>query len=1494
MSSRIFLQTLLQKLKGGNLRSIHLNALPSRFVGRLDIQSLDQVEAGLAKAFLHTILSESAFSFRIHFSDIDLNLISPEEQKQLLVLSKRLNAIVNDNEDYYKDHGMRTLGFGYPMLIKRSTKDPNKVIKAPLFIWPLDAVKSKKKVNEWLFLRNKVLTESDRLVDADLHPVARNEVLASFIKGEDGIELPSLPADMVEDGLIDESELLRACTAVLHALNPGSEQNIFDSLKGNFTNPLQALPDAAHLDQLANNNAYIHFGGVLGLFRAQKESIITDIGRLLERFDSFAFDNLQFESLSTTPFSAVDTDPSQQAILGGLGQTGNQVIQGPPGTGKSQSLTALITNALANDLKCLVVCEKKTALDVIRQNLKRKNESLASLVAVIDDINEDREAIIDSVRERQDKLPTFFSPSLARMQYETASRSIAGAAEAVNAQHRALAKALYRGQTWTQLVGRFLQLKRLFGGVPLKSLFEEHPYKFEEESMELYETAEALKRADSLYQQTKDLHAVLADLHEGLFTDHTIGEARLKVDRYLNTLRQEIPSIESQAHQIEGNAKEWLTNVLPSFPSTIREEVRPYLPLLDGVLATDRLFPDSLPMERFIEETFAKLDGLQSGMVALTHDYQEQLAFHYRAYGDSVNDCLSEYFEFVEENTQRFGPFWLRNDRWALLQTRLLSVVSEKYREMKACRVAVKGRITEIRQTHVVESYIEHIYNDNEETLHLGFYIQNIRELSGKVQAWQQTTPHTIGQYLDHISETTTHPSCAALKSRVCFLLNEFMDLQRMALSRCGIAPGPPVSSLQSLEEQAATFRSALQCYLQDMTTIREQCEKRAAENRGLTAAFTDLADNRGGLQVLPSLFPRFHSLPEVISGCGKTLETVSAIEDALLGFRGFHEWQRFRLQQPAERRMLIDRIGGLLATRWSEAFECWYLFTLLTLYEPPNLPEDDYELQQFKEQKKNFNTAQVNSLLARWTARQQEAVQRLKEKGLTINSLFNKKGSRGTRRNSLRNIVGQEFSLFTDFFPVLLVNPSVCSSVLPLEEGLFDLVIFDEASQLRLEETYPALLRGKAKIISGDKHQMPPSSYFQTGGAMLDPSGEESDLEEKEEEVRDRQALDAAHRNLADSESLLTYAEDMNYRQQFLDIHYRSKHPFLIDFSNHAFYGMRLIPVPPREHYTPIVFLPVDGVYTDSTNPAEARKVIDLLENHIGPLPDGMTPSVGVATFNLYQRNLILDEIAKRRQESSTFDARMIQLGDTFFVKNLENIQGDERDIMIISTTFGKKENGKFTQQFGPVIQSKGHRMLNVIITRAKFQVFVCSSLPGEYIHGYSDLLRQHGNRGRAVLYAYLAYAQAVSDGNEDLRKAILENLSAHCSEKFYEDPEPGIGSESPFEDEVYSTLARHIGAERIVQQHTVGGFRIDMAIRSTTTDRPFIAIECDGAKYHSSAEAYAWDMFRQEQLEKYGFVFHRIWSTNWWDAEERETEKLVGFIREEDAKEMGRQSGI
>ena len=617
-----------------------------------------------------------------------------------------------------------------------------------------------------------------------------------------------------------------------------------------------------------------------------------------------------------------------------------------------------------------------------------------------------------------------------------------------------------------------------------------------------------------------------------------------------------------------------------------------------------------------------------------------------------------------------------------------------------------------------------------------------------------------------------------------------------------------------------------------------------------------------------------------------KVLNDLKTVSSNLNTFREYYDWRRFYIQLPSLHKSIINSLIDLNIPEWESIFESWYYYWLLALNEKEELPKNDYKILELYESKSQLKNNQIESIINNWSKRQLNSIKQAQNKGLNAISLFNKRGAAGQRRNSLRKIVNTDFDLFTDFYPVVMISPSVCSSILPLIEGLFDVVIFDEASQLRIEDTYPALIRGKIKIVSGDSQQMPPTNFFQGGNALLSPTDGDGDEDGNGIQNSIQKANDSIE--LADSESLLVYAENNNYKQSYLKIHYRSQHPSLIDFSNHAFYGKRLIPMPAKVDYKPIQYIEVNGIYEDSVNRDEAKQVINILLNHIKPNKEGKYPSVGIATFNLYQRNLILEEISKVRQLKPEYDKKIADLGSDLFVKNLENIQGDERDIIIISTTFGKRADGSFRQLFGPILQKNGFKLLNVIITRAKFKVYLCTSIPQEHINQYSSLLQESKNNGRAIFYSYLAYARAISENNTEIKESILKQLYENCETKSFDIEYNVLGSESPFEDEVYYRLANRIGQDRIQQQYKIGGFRIDLVVKSKLTGKPIIAVECDGAKYHSSNEAYAWDMFRQSRLELQGFKFHRIWSTNWFNYTEKEINKLVDFIHKNDLEEI------
>jgi hypothetical protein len=1494
MKDIVFLKALRDKLKGGNIRSIHLNALPGRFATRLDFAQLNLVHPNAVNSFLNSLLTKSSFEFSINLDAIDPNKISADEQKKLGLLAKRLNSLHFENEDYFKEHGSRTFGFGYPLLIKRSRKDINKVIKAPLFIWPLEILKSMNKVNTWSILRNKVRNESGRLIDEDIHSVGINEVLSSFFQTDEGITIPQINEELLEDAVITREELLNACYTVLASLNAVSE-NTRQDLDERFDTILQPIPDSGHFESITSGNKpWIHFGGVFGLFRAQKESIITDIDRLIERFDEFQFEELEVEGFSGTSLSLVETDPSQQQILNTLGSDPKKIIQGPPGTGKSQSLTALITNALSNGLKCLVVCEKKTALDVIKNNLNKENESLGELAAIIEDISSDRDVIVNSVRDRIGSLNTQIPPTDIR--YEAIRKETEKSIAELNEQHKKLDRKIFNGKTWSQLTGEYLRKSVVVKPELLRGKLNQKDFSFDEEGQELFNYLNKLTVAARLLGPIKTLNHPLEFFSISVFKGDNIRAAQMEAEDKSEILKTSLQSTLVAAQNYKSQFEDWRQHKITKYHGLVQELSLDYIDTINPGSPFDAGYlPEKFPLEIEINHAINYLDELKTNAVKKKEAYRQWLISHYETYYSRLKNTSQAYFQFASDNENKYGELFFRNTAGTRFKINVFAILPGKHRALKMQRQQLLAGFQNVKEVHAEYRYFDHDYIIFEKDLYLGKLVENIQQLHTATETWYNDNNRTIDLFLQGHSSVTLHPDYKHEATQLYELEQEGLhfireiNIQKLTEHSLdqSISINDLISSFDKVVHDLRSVLSDMQQFRSDHKALLD-LKSDLRHNHDLTLNFLEQSD----------LLAKVAETPDSVSGLEdygiNLLKELELALDHIDDFRFFFEWKQFFHRLTTNEQKVVRVMTETATGNWEGIFESWYYYWVLAKYEIlfKDVPQNNKLIADLFKLKSDLKNNQVKNILRGWSSRQTDAVREWQMNSLNPVSLYNKRGARGERRNSLRKIIRTDFSFFTSFFPVVMVSPSVCSSIMPLEEGLFDLVIFDEASQLRLEDTFPSLIRGKYKIISGDSQQMPPSSYFQGGGALISPDEEPEELIEP---VFSRAPVNVSNSSydLADSESLLVYAENSNYRQSFLKVHYRSRHPELIEFSNHAFYGKRLIPLPPKTAYTPIEYIDVKGVYEEQVNKEEANRVVDILLNQIKPLPNGKMPSVGVATFNLYQRNLILEEIIKARQSDTEKDKRINELGSSLFVKNLENIQGDERDIMIISTTFGRRPDGTFRQQFGPIVQKNGYKLLNVIITRAKYKIFVVSSIPSENTNQWSALLKEQRNNGRAVFYAYLAYARAISDTNVETKKAILDLLYENCDSKVLEAAQINIGSDSPFEEEVYHRLAGKIGESRVERQYSIGGLQMDMIVRSKVTGEPVIAIECDGTKYHSSNEAYAWDMFRQRQIEDYELTFHRVWSTDWWLSPEKELDKLVRFIQEHDNQDPSLDNG-
>ena len=431
----------------------------------------------------------------------------------------------------------------------------------------------------------------------------------------------------------------------------------------------------------------------------------------------------------------------------------------------------------------------------------------------------------------------------------------------------------------------------------------------------------------------------------------------------------------------------------------------------------------------------------------------------------------------------------------------------------------------------------------------------------------------------------------------------------------------------------------------------------------------------------------------------------------------------------------------------------------------------------------------------------------------------------------SIREVISGMPETFGKLAPCLLMSPLSIAQYLPADQAQFDVVVFDEASQIATWDAIGAIARGKQTIIVGDPKQLPPTNFF--GRADSDEDNDELDDFEK------------------DLESILDEAQASGLPTLQLNWHYRSRHESLIAFSNYNYYGNHLVTFPAAESEDRGVSLTrVDGGLYDRgksrTNRAEADAVVaDAVSRMRRCLarPEDERLTYGVVTFNSQQQSLIqdlFDQALRDAPELEWFfsDERI----EPTAVKNLENVQGDERDVMYFSITFGKDAAGKFPVDFGAINRVGGERRLNVAVTRARQALLVYASfLPDE--------LRAERSSARGVhdLKAFLEYAHKGPS-------AIAARTDGSLGEM-----------ESPFEEAVAGAIESR--GWRLDPQVGVSGFRVDLGVIHPDRPGAYLAgIECDGATYHRSAAARDRDKTRQQVLENLGWKICRVWSSDWW----------------------------
>lgn len=522
------------------------------------------------------------------------------------------------------------------------------------------------------------------------------------------------------------------------------------------------------------------------------------------------------------------------------------------------------------------------------------------------------------------------------------------------------------------------------------------------------------------------------------------------------------------------------------------------------------------------------------------------------------------------------------------------------------------------------------------------------------------------------------------------------------------------------------------------------------------------------------------------------------------------------------------------------DAFDMAYFEALLN-----DMVAQDGELGRFDGELhdravKEFSELDRESLLASRVHAIQAHHRKMPTKDSGVGAIGVLRGEMARRRGHMpiRKLMNEAATAIQALKPVFMMSPLSIAQFLPPARLTFDLLVMDEASQIQPVDAFGAIARCKQVVVVGDERQLPPTTFFS--------KVTEGDDDEDE----------TAH--VSDIESILGLFRARGLSERMLRWHYRSRHQSLIAVSNSQFYENKLAIVPSpytseagiglNFHHLP------NGVFDSGgtgTNHVEALAIAEAILQHVREHPD---QSLGVATFSVRQRRAILDQVEHlRREHSETESFFHAHPTEPFFVKNLENVQGDERDVMFISVGYGRNANGVMSMRFGPLGNEGGERRLNVLISRAKLRCEVFSSITDDDI----DLERARG-KGVAAFKLFLRYARS---GRLDLP-----------------------GTERAEETDVFeSQVAAALHSRGYVVHPRVGiaGLFIDLAVADPEAPgRYVLGIECDGRSYQQARSARDRDRLRRTALEDHGWAIHRIWSANWFHRPQEELHRLINAI--------------
>ncbi len=1335
----------------------------------------------------------------------------------------RLQSLARHTTLYRRDTGIDGLYLGFPFLLARDAKATTKTRIAPVLLWPI-------RLAQEIGARGAAALA----FDADREEVRINPAIDSILGVETAKRWRQVAEELLSRSSLRASDVMDA----FGVLSETRSRNI-RALPGQST----ALPQRSDALECAAVLFHVTFTGQAIGEEIRKLKAQSPAGTGLEmalrlgstgKVQEQATVAHQVHHKELDRFFTVSSDPSQEAAVLQARQGPGLLIEGPPGTGKSQTIVNIVGDALGRRQTLLVVCQKHAALEVVQKRLVA--EGLGDRIVMVNDVNKDRGPIIKAVREQLEVLHRRASDPLVsvRRKRENTAARIESLEGELDRHHEALHRVDEQtGLSYRTLLGELIALEAPEPPLDFPALRTPLQKATTGSLAVLEEEVAPLARH---WLPARYEGSALVDLQPFAADRATQADFKEALDRFVQaeSLRTEVLLARPCAFEVDDPAphKIWLSaygQQLLQLGEAQRTLLARWLPLFRPSSPSSR----GSRLIKELDDIIAMLDS------SAINRYDKLLSPVMARTGD---DVLRVHIAHGTEATTS-GAWWQALNIGRHLRKRALQRFLQQNGDAG----------TDARIRALVEA------------ARLEQQLRPPRAALAKLHQLLQLPP--IAPDAGPTLAADAHASLVAVKAT-----GELASHLAAAPWSDKLDEAAREASRDAIVRVFATFDAAFARY--EVRTASAGALKRLASWMGeawIRSSGDAIAKNEPNqarlqpiLQALPTLaaYQQFRTRAQRLSKAALATYAYLRTKESLLDGLGVGLIE-------GEVRRILNREARLGWKRRLEAADPdLHLEHEDIAAKVASLAELDVEMRSLNRQllKDDFDLSAIRRT-ADW-----EDVTRLT----------------GQRARRLREFIelGAPLGLMK-LRPIWLMNPDVASRVLPLKSALFDSVIYDEASQMPVEHALPTLFRGRISIVSGDEKQMPPTSFFSSKVESDEAENFDGETPDEDATEEEREAFEETwnRREIKDCPDLLQLART-NLPNSVLQIHYRSAFRELIGYSNACFYGNNLsVPVRHPESTVkqarPIEVIQVNTVYQDQTNPGEAQRVVEVLAQ-MWRQPPMQRPSVGVVTFNRKQADLIEDVLEQRAEADPEFreayrqERERVEEGEDMgiFVKNVENVQGDERDVIVFSSTFGKNSQGTFRRSFGVLGQKGGERRLNVAVTRARQKIVLVTSMP---ISEVSDVLNTHRPPAtpRDFLQGYLEYARCVSNAEFDSAKSLLKRMMVR------RDGRTDARSQV-VQDGFSQSVADYIESFgwQLVKASDDDAFGLDFAIEDPKTGLFAIGIECDAPRHELLASARAREVWRPSVLKRAVPKIHRVSSHAWYHSPEEERRRLSDAI--------------